>query len=872
MPLPIVLIGPVLRRVEPRHVSVFIATSAAAGVTVRLYDGEVDSASPPAALSSAQAETRAFGARFHATVVTVELASAAALQPGHLYSYDVELDIEGAPHTLASLRLLEDRTEKGYGSTAPANAPVEVCSLGYKEHHLPSFVTCPARLDELVLAHASCRKPHGAGDPGLQYLDQYIDDPETEPGERPQMLFLTGDQIYADDVAAALLPALTELGRELLGGTEELPLLEGAGTAGVDQATLPAGFRQRLTASAGFTSDAASSHLLGFGEFLAMYCAAWNPDVWDNLPLAKARVDDTAVPEKLREALDKDARDSAVTATTTGAPDSPLVLARQSPPGPLTPLYGDGAPRNAEQQKAFDAARLEALTKLATGFLADKAAIDDFRREVPKVRRLLANTPTYMICDDHEVTDDWFMTGGIRSNCLGTPFGVALVRNALAAYVVCQAWGDDPAAWAGNPQRTKLLDAVGRLFGGGFAGGPANGGAAGEVGAVMGLAPGAQPAVDFSFSVDGPMHRVRVLDTRTRRQYDTKDSLPGLLTSEALDDQLPDDDPLPDAHVLVVISPAPVFGPVVMTEIGMPVAAAAIDLVTVAASETARSAAKDLTGFAGGRPIGNQFFDAEDWGHHGPAYERLLARLAQHPRVVVLAGDVHYGAAYAMDWTAPTGTSDPRTSRIVHFTASAARNAWMGTVRNLFALNSMSAGLQHVGLPTLRVGWKETMPSVVGDLDLEPATTRWRAQSAPVVLSDEMFRRRHALSRTPEWAWRADAVIDRRAPSERPAAARVPALSSDLPASAAIDRYPEVAATHVRGLGTAAVARGLQFLCNAGLVRFRADPDGHTHVSQTLFSLRARHEPNEQAADYIVHETPLDPQPVPIPTAIGPEP
>ena len=59
-----------------------------------------------------------------------------------------------------------------------------------------------------------------------------------------------------------------------------------------------------------------------------------------------------------------------------------------------------------------------------------------------------------------------------------------------------------------------------------------------------------------------------------------------------------------------------------------------------------------------------QYYDVEHWGAHPEAFERLLERLARHPRVVVLGGDVHYGAAYAMDWTGDNG----RTSRIVHFT------------------------------------------------------------------------------------------------------------------------------------------------------------------------------------------------------------
>ena len=55
----------------------------------------------------------------------------------------------------------------------------------------------------------------------------------------------------------------------------------------VNDEVLPAGFRQRVTGKSGFTSDWASSHLIGFGEFLAMYCAAWNPKLWPVLAVAR---------------------------------------------------------------------------------------------------------------------------------------------------------------------------------------------------------------------------------------------------------------------------------------------------------------------------------------------------------------------------------------------------------------------------------------------------------------------------------------------------------------------------------------------------------------------------------------------------------
>jgi hypothetical protein len=209
-------------------------------------------------------------------------------------------------------------------------------------------------------------------------------------------------------------------------------------------------------------------------------------------------------------------------------------------------------------------------------------------------------------------------------------------------------------------------------------------------------------------------------------------------------------------------------------------------------------------------------------------------------------------------------------SRIVHFTSSAANNAWTGVVRNLLGLNGMSVGLQRIGLPMTRMGWSATLPEVVADLSQEPPLTRIRVQTGPVLLSDEMFRQRHPLMREPEWIWRAEPLLDTRKPDDRPAGARVPEPANDLPdGAAAVHSYGDAASLHVQALRTAAIARGLQFLNNAGLITFAATADG-LHVKQSLYSLRPRPDPNEKGAAYIVHEARLEAEPVPIPTAVGP--
>jgi len=191
-------------------------------------------------------------------------------------------------------------------------------------------------------------------------------------------------------------------------------------------------------------------------------------------------------------------------------------------------------------------------------------------------------------------------------------------------------------------------------------------------------------------------------------------------------------------------------------------------------------------------------------------------------------------------------------------------------IRNLMLFNGMATGLQKVGLPMTRLGWSDSLPAVVDDLSAEPPLARVAVQNGPVLLTDELFRSRHPLTRPPDWVWSADAIVDVRAPDDRPPAARPTEPANDLPDDAtAIDHYGAVAAAHVQALRTVSVNRGLQYLCNAGLISFVAD-GSDLRARQTLYSLRPRQDPNEKGDAYIVHEASLAPSPVPQPSAIGP--
>ncbi|MGR8934447.1 MAG: hypothetical protein ACU837_08685 [Gammaproteobacteria bacterium] len=156
----------------------------------------------------------------------------------------------------------------------------DLTSLAYGDLPHPSFFI-PSRLQRLL--HGSCRKPHGSinGElDALGYGDDLLQTTHADLNLRPALLLLTGNQIYADDVAIALLAMLRQqaqalLGEESLPVTAEWPKLQGR------QAFLKAH-------KSGFSSENADNHLFSFGEYAAMYLYVFGnvqqwqlPDAWE---------------------------------------------------------------------------------------------------------------------------------------------------------------------------------------------------------------------------------------------------------------------------------------------------------------------------------------------------------------------------------------------------------------------------------------------------------------------------------------------------------------------------------------------------------------------------------------------------------------
>lgn len=248
--LPPIVAGPVLRRVDRTHASVWLAL--VRGDDVALH---VRRAGQPA--------------------TEVSTAPVAPVQVGaHLW---LALLTSGAPGgTFGSGELFEYRISSP-GWAEPDWTDVAIGTA------LPAFPGPPSDLDDLVVLHSSCRKAHGGGRDGLATAAAIVAERVAagEASARPHLLILSGDQIYADEVAAPLAPRVRRLATDLVGIDESAVFGPSPAIAG----------RQLPSEGFGLTSSAASDHLWSLGEYLASYLLYWSDVLWPAAPPAWSTVD-----------------------------------------------------------------------------------------------------------------------------------------------------------------------------------------------------------------------------------------------------------------------------------------------------------------------------------------------------------------------------------------------------------------------------------------------------------------------------------------------------------------------------------------------------------------------------------------------------
>jgi hypothetical protein len=809
MALPLVLAGPILRRVEPRLCTVWVALRESARVEVAVWEGAqfatadaglVASHDPPIAVHVR--DTRRFGEQLHVAVVGVPvLDSAPALLPNHSYSYDVQFTGAFGRSNLRDAGLLKDETSDARIPGVDPAAPLHL-ALGYLEDRLPSFTMAGATLDSLRMVHTSCRRPGAPLHDALAWLDKVIEVTQDDTLERPQQLYLTGDQIYADDVADVMLPMLNGLGQELVGGTELVPII-GKPVAGTMK-NFPAARRTKLFRfEARFSSGSSSNHLITFGEYAAMYLSVWSSRMWRKL----ATLDEIFVP---------------------ASPDT--ILDGQLTEWEKCGKYRAAAEKPDPLQNWRDAH--------GPGMTEEGLNTERFRASVPRVARALANVPTYMICDDHDITDDWNISQRWVNRVYSSPMGATVVRNGLLAYGIFQGWGNDPSAFDDptKPTGQFLDEAVSVLRGPDVPTPPTV-----KLDELLGLSVrDADKQVAWNYQVPGPLHLTVVLDTRTKRTFRGQGHAPPNLLGDTLSKQLPDG-PLPGGRrLLVVVSPAPVVGPQIIERLGQPVAAIMQDFkIAVEGS----SEYDDCN--PNGLVVGSERRDVEGWAANEQALESLLEKLAGYETVVILSGDVHFGASVELDYYKKPAVEVPGQppvvkppTRILQLIASPCHNTFHGTVQ---ALSRTNALLQRVaGVPAVeRIAWKKASPIVLPQGEPVPLARLVRMKREPALLLATGWPSGTTVpdDKGPDWGWRLTLVRDERPNGALPTALRQPFLPStaELNVLSPLPGYRALAARHA----TAAMThfdhlRTIVFNPHIGLVRIEADATGFVLVHALL--------------------------------------
>lgn len=813
--LPLILAGPIVRRVEPTLVSVWVALSESRTVELGLWAGQT--AVPASGTffgNSAAAHTEQnasirIGEKLHLALATIDLTTN-PLVPGQIYAYNLVFTGGGGNADLSSEEYLVDK--------GPASEPTQL-ALGYVPGELPTFSLPPTSLENLQLVHSSCRKAHGYGPDGLAALDKIIERTRTEPLKRPHQLFLTGDQVYADDIAMMLLPQLTAAGNALLGVTEEIPLKTSTGEIRVEvtATNFPATWRQELaTQQAKFSSDGASSHALSFGEYCSLYLFFWSNVLWDDL------ASKTSIFPECPEDDDQDCQDA-----------SNIVAGL---PSHLQSLY----PTDKRKERVD---RRNRLRKRYTGELDD---VKVFKKALPKVRRALANVPCYMIFDDHEVTDDWYLTQDWRDKVLTSPLGVTILRNGLLSFALFQAWGNDPKRYESG-DHLQLLTHAQALF---HAAGRPDAATADQLDTLFGFG-GADPQVKWHFTVPtGPTTTV-VLDTRTHRSYDDgRYSPPGLISSTALDEQLPASlAPSPGAEVLFVVSGAPVLGLALIEELAQPIGARgkADFFMSVIWNHD-----PEITGY--------MEFDMEAWALDAARFEALLARFNEMKKVVIVSGDVHYACSAEMDYWKK---NQPTPSRIVQLTASALKNEWGIVAKRALETVTVQEILHDAFYPVARMGWDSPL-DLVGNVNVPgdniPRSKRALMRRTPVVLPTEGWAPGSSITVDPDWAWRMNLVKDNRpddsSPGARPSDGQVSDISPDLNPADSVDGYVAVLQRSEKQV-KAKIARSVVFASNLGLVTFSGT--GPTlKVKHELMYVHPAAEKSNDPQAYTAYEMSLD--------------
>jgi len=486
----------------------------------------------------------------------------------------VSTDIHFPMNTLLTYNFILSTNEED-GKDLVALIP----DLVYGEQRLPHFII-KNKMNKIL--HGSCRKPHFDSGDGLLQVDNVIADCGLSVEDRPALLMMSGDQIYTDDVAGPMLVAIHQV-IKALGLYDEQ-----------------------------WVDDSEHREVIGSSEdlFKSSHCYYQREKILPHHTINSSLFDKVFGARKTAIFTSVHVKNHLITLSEVMA----MYLLVWSP----------------ELWAIVDCHQVKIPQEFQKKYQKELMVIDNFSKNLPKIRRSLAHIPTYMIFDDHDITDDWNLTRGWEEAAYSHSFSKQIIGNALIGYCLCQGWGNAPEKFA------HIIDELEPTF------------------CKQGYLEHSE-LIDKMLSWDewnyslNTSPKIVVLDTRTQRwRSESNAGKPsGLMDWEslsALQQELINE---PD---IILVSPAPIYG---------------VKLI-----ETIQ---RVFTFF--GKPLA---VDAENWmAHSGTA--NVMLNIFRHyktpPNFIILSGDVHYSFVYEV-----THRFRRNSSKILQVTCSGIKNQFPATL------------------------------------------------------------------------------------------------------------------------------------------------------------------------------------------------
>ncbi|QLE84112.1 alkaline phosphatase family protein [Shewanella sp. Scap07] len=423
----------------------------------------------------------------------------------------------------------------------------EIDDIQYDEQTPVNFIVKP-KIEHML--HGSCRNAHHHSGDALVAADTQLGQ-DLSLAARPSLLMMSGDQVYVDDIAGPMLYAIGKV-IELLGLHDEhidAQML----THSKQISYQPAALYQRHQKLLPHTEYPAKTALGRWYRNHPVFTSSLAENHLVSLSEVMALYLLTWSPELWQQI------------------DIPKEVAGLSP-------------------------------KLQQRWQQEWQHLLEFKAGLHQVRRLLAHIPTYMIFDDHDVTDDWNLTAKWEEAAYGHRFSKRIIGNALIGYTLFQGLGNAPAVFQPTIA-TKLKQFLSDY----------------DEASHDSLIDDLLKFENWHYQLN-TSPKVVVLDTRTNRwRSESNLAKPsGLMDWEALmefQQQLVGEDKV------IIVSAAPMFG---------------VKLIeTIQRTATAFGA--------------SLLVDAENWMAH-PGTANTLLSIFQHRKTpqqfVILSGDVHYSFAY----------------------------------------------------------------------------------------------------------------------------------------------------------------------------------------------------------------------------------